>query len=735
MPSKSMHCALLWLFSLGIATAQNVKLNVNPTVQQSDFTNQTIQSPKAFCLKVDKQREQSFAVGSLRAWSRITPRANDTTMLITLGVRGDKSIRLFEKHIPDKWEGYYLKISPKSITIAGHDERGLYYGIQTLRQMMQGADLSLGSITDYPDVPYRGVVEGFYGTPWSYEARLRQLDFYGANKLNVYIYGPKDDPYHSTPKWREPYPDEEAKQIKSLVGRAKENGVIFYWAIHPGQDIKWNEEDREAVLRKFERMYELGVRGFAVFFDDISGEGTKAEKQVELLNYIDNQFIKIKGDVAPLVMCPTEYNKAWSNIERGYLPTLGAQLNQGVEVMWTGNSVVTCIQRRDMEWVNQHIKRRGYVWFNFPVSDFVRDHLLLGETYGNSLDLDEVVSGFLSNPMEHAEASKIALYSVADYTWNMRAYDARRSWESAMDAILPEASGELRSFAEHSSALGANGHRFEREESLSIQAELKRIQNGTGSVDDFNRLLKECQILHRATNILLALETNPPLLKEIKPWLLMAKLVAEYGQIVLGMNLGEATFQDVYREAIALQRQMYLIDTELNQNPYQPGVKYGSQHLLPAIKAEFVRRVSAYNKLNGQNLKLETAYKPFDLECTIPQLKDQPIQTRGKQVSLSPSNEVILWGDGHELVLRAKQPLEVQELLLDLGRDDVRSIFRVDILVGDKWEELSLEQVSGKNTFKNTQSIGGRSLTALRIRAHKQGAIECRLRQLRLTLK
>lgn len=75
-----------------------------------------------------------------------------------------------------------------------------------------------------------------------------------------------------------------------MVNRAKENNVIFYWAIHPGQDIRWNEEDRSLLLQKFESMYQLGVRGFAVFFDDISGEGTKADKQAELLNYIDDHL-------------------------------------------------------------------------------------------------------------------------------------------------------------------------------------------------------------------------------------------------------------------------------------------------------------------------------------------------------------------------------------------------------------------------------------------------------------
>src|SRR5699024_4954 len=126
--------------------------------------------------------------------------------------------------------------------------------------------------------PYRGVVEGFYGTPWSTEARINEIKLYGSVKANTYIYGAKDDPYHSSPNWRKPYPKDQAENIKNLVQVAHANFVDFVWAIHPGQEIKWNKEDRDHVLNKFEKMYDLGVRSFAIFFDDISGEGTNAHK-------------------------------------------------------------------------------------------------------------------------------------------------------------------------------------------------------------------------------------------------------------------------------------------------------------------------------------------------------------------------------------------------------------------------------------------------------------------------
>ncbi len=142
--------------------------------------------------------------------------------------RKDKSIRKFTRQIPNQKEGYYLSINNKEIILAGNDERGTYYALQTLKQLLKDNQLPVIEIQDYPAIRYRGVVEGFYGTPWSHNARLRQLQFYGENKMNTYIYGPKDDPYHSSPNWRLPYPEKEAKQLQELVKVAKKTKSILF---------------------------------------------------------------------------------------------------------------------------------------------------------------------------------------------------------------------------------------------------------------------------------------------------------------------------------------------------------------------------------------------------------------------------------------------------------------------------------------------------------------------------
>ena len=44
--------------------------------------------------------------------------------------------------------------------------------------------------------PAFGIIEGFYGPPWSWAARSEVLAFGHQRGLDLYLYGPKDDPLH-----------------------------------------------------------------------------------------------------------------------------------------------------------------------------------------------------------------------------------------------------------------------------------------------------------------------------------------------------------------------------------------------------------------------------------------------------------------------------------------------------------------------------------------------------------
>ena len=434
---------------------------------------------------------------------------------LTLKINTSKSY-FTKQNIEPVSGAYRLEIAGNSVNVTGFDKAGVFYGLQTLRQVIEdgkGTDLPVMTVCDNPTLPLRGVIEGFYGPPWPHEVRLDLIDFMGRNKMNLYVYGPKDDPYHRTPSWREPYPSEEAAKIAELVKACKDNLVEFAWAIHPGGDIRWDAEDYSNILKKFDAMYALGVRSFAIFFDDIKGDGADAHKQAEWLTTLKKDLFKAHKDIAHLILCPTEYAKARSKPgEDGALAIFGKSLDPAYQIFWTGDQVMSHVTRSTLEYVGSRTRRPALFWWNFPVSDYILPHILQGPAYGFDTDLtSKDLSGLLTNPMEHGEASKLAIYSVADYTWNPSGYNPMDSWERALVELVPEDTEAYRLFAIHNCDAGK---RFRRAESWETEV----IDPDNYTPEQFNRLYDE---FLRMETVPARMEKACPemLLKELRPWL------------------------------------------------------------------------------------------------------------------------------------------------------------------------------------------------------------------------
>ena len=423
---------------------------------------------------------------------------------------------------------------------------------------------------------FRGVVEGFYGTPWSHETRLSILDHMGRYKMNSYVYGPKDDPYHNVPDWRKPYPADEAAKISELCSRAERNHINFIWAIHPGGDIKWNREDFDLLLAKFEAMYNLGVRQFAVFFDDIQGEGTDSHKQAELLNSLNREFVRAKPDVKHLIVCPTDYSQAWAGKgENGQLAIYGRELDKDIEVFWTGAEVCSDVVRPDRDFVNTRIQRPSLTWWNFPVSDYCRENLQLGPSYTLDTTLTSAdMSGILTNPMEHGEASKAAMYSVADYGWNPAAYNALDSWQRSMAVQMPGAPEAYATLAIHA----CDPQKWYRKnESWNVEV----FDCDNYAPEQYERLRQEFLKLKAAPAEILSHGGNPALAAELAPWLMQAVNLADRGLLALELiRLHESGDSTAFRAAY--DRLKLLNDIQ------QPGYmkhRIGTLRLQPFITA------------------------------------------------------------------------------------------------------------------------------------------------------
>lgn len=475
---------------------------------------------------------------------------------------------------------YSLKLSNDGAKITADTSDGVFYAVCTLREIAANAQepqsVPCVDIDDYPMFRFRGVVEGFYGTPWSHETRLSILDHMGRYKMNSYVYGPKDDPYHNVPDWRKPYPADEAAKISELCARAERNHINFIWAIHPGGDIKWNREDFDLLLAKFEAMYNLGVRQFAVFFDDIQGEGTDSHKQAELLNSLNREFVRAKPDVKHLIVCPTDYSQAWAGKgENGQLAIYGRELDKDVEVFWTGAEVCSDVVRPDRDFANTRIQRPSLTWWNFPVSDYCRENLQLGPSYTLDTTLTSAdMSGILTNPMEHGEASKAAMYSVADYGWNPAAYNALDSWQRSMAVQMPGAPEAYATIAIHA----CDPQKWYRKNE-SWNVEVFDCDNYTP--EQYERLRQEFLKLKAAPAEILSHGGNPALAAELAPWLMQAVNLADRGLLALELiRLRESGDTEAFRTAY--DRLKLLNDIQ------QPGYmkhRIGTMRLQPFITA------------------------------------------------------------------------------------------------------------------------------------------------------
>ena len=403
------------------------------------------------------------------------PESGLMTVHLGKATRDDVRGALSGTTVPTEPEGYALRATEsaptKTVAIGGVDGAGQFYGVQTLRQLLQrGSDgwlVHKVAVTDWPSMPLRGTIEGFYGPPWTPAQRLDQMDFYGQVKANTYVYAPKDDPYHRD-RWREPYPTDKLAELGTLVKRADANHVHFTFAVSPGGSICYSDQaDRAKLEAKLQSMYDLGVRAFSIPLDDISytrwncaGDQTAygapgrlgaAKAQVSLLNDVQQNWVASHPGTRPLQMVPTEYGDL---TDTAYKQEMRATLDPAVVVMWTGTAVVPpSVTNEQADRASELFGRKVFLWDNYPVNDYgnTAGRLLLAPYDKREAGLSDHLSGIVANPMNQPYASKVAVFGTADFTWNDRAYDASVNWPQAMAHLAggdPEATAALLVFGD-----------------------------------------------------------------------------------------------------------------------------------------------------------------------------------------------------------------------------------------------------------------------------------------------
>ncbi|MFH9722175.1 beta-N-acetylglucosaminidase domain-containing protein [Streptomyces sp. NPDC017254] len=379
--------------------------------------------------------------------------------------------------VPDRFDlprgGYRLATGRlrgrDTVVLDGVGEDGLFHATQTLRQLLgTGREIPGVVVRDWPGTAERGITEGFYGRPWTAEQRLAQIDFLGRTKQNRYLYAPGDDPYRGA-QWREPYPAAQQQEFRALAERARANHVTLGWAVAPAQSMCLTSAgDMAALTRKIDAMWELGVRSFQLQFQDASydewhcdrdadtfgnGPEAAAAAHARVANTLARHLAERRPDAEPLTVMPTEY---YQDGATAYRTKLGEALDTDVRVAWTGVGVVPrTITGGELAAARGALRHPLVTMDNYPVNDYAQDRLFLGPATGREPAVAAGSAAFLAHAMEQPAASRVPLFTTADYAWNPRGYRPRESWQAAVDDLAgpePAAREALRALAGNGSS-------------------------------------------------------------------------------------------------------------------------------------------------------------------------------------------------------------------------------------------------------------------------------------------
>lgn len=371
---------------------------------------------------------------------------------------------------------------------------------------------------------YRGVVEGFYGAPWTHADRLWALEQLGALGMNTYVYAPKHDPLHRA-RWREAYSAQALRRFAELVETGARHGVRAGFALSPGLEIRYSDAaDRARLASKLGAFCTLGARFLALALDDVPTELQHAADRAAFASLAAAQIAlahelraALPAD-AVLWLVPTEYLGTRAT---PYLEELGAGLDPRIEVGWTGRTLVSPeIRAGEAAVLSAALRRRLLVWDNTPVNDGpMRPILHLGPYRGRDARLAEHVCGVLLNPMPQARASFVQLATAAEYLRDPARYDPEAAWERALERAGGPAARALRVWAAAQRFSPLEPGERDRE----LEAAFAELEEALGKGDDPLPALDALDPLVRerlaAPAALRAGLPDARLLDEIEPWL------------------------------------------------------------------------------------------------------------------------------------------------------------------------------------------------------------------------
>jgi len=256
-----------------------------------------------------------------------------------------------------------------------------------------------------------GYIEGYYGRMLSWDDRRSIIDKLAQENLNIYLYAPKEDPFHRQ-EWRKPYPAQWQASFKLFVKHAKKKNLSVIPGISPGLSFDYRGgKDYSRLLNKLASFVKMGCKSVCLLMDDIPAEfpascknrfSSLGNAHGNLLTRLRTDLPKAGGTDISLWFCPTVYADELvekNNESRRYLPDLAASMPPSTIVLWTGERVISkTINARSLRYVNELFGGNVCVWDNVYANDYCPSKLFFGPYKNRGFDLMTAARGALLNP-------------------------------------------------------------------------------------------------------------------------------------------------------------------------------------------------------------------------------------------------------------------------------------------------------------------------------------------------
>ena len=350
-------------------------------------------------------------------------------------------IMLTDKAPVEKREGYSLDATAKGCVVKARDSQGVLWGIVSFLQILdpEGKRMRLCKVRDWPDCPRRG----YYGRTWT-----SSCEFAVFNKMNYITH----KPYYFTLANYNPFQvlcvTEECKTFNGL-------GLEFYGGCgNYTMDVAWPVCWKVFTAMQIDELKKWAKCGLNVYYpyDDarywesstytkeerdsgLKPSQTDAKRIAEIYNAVKAEYPNFKMQFCPPFYWGPRAGHPYPDDRNRYLKSIAEFLPPEIDIIWTGERVGSHTKdRRDCKWFSSLIGRKPTLFQNktgpHNYLSYVNDRTRWDKWFYPGF-VTEDMAGIQKNSDTPGECPQIS--SLADYLWNVKAYDATRAIKRGLD--------------------------------------------------------------------------------------------------------------------------------------------------------------------------------------------------------------------------------------------------------------------------------------------------------------